>query len=84
MKTGIIKARLEYWEKVYEKYQKAYIELIEGNVKYYMIDDRQLTHQDLDVVAELLEKAEQKIDELEAMLSNAKPRKAVGIVPRDW
>jgi hypothetical protein len=28
--------------------------------------------------------AEQKVDELEAMLAGGRPRKAVGVIPRDW
>ena len=43
----VIKKRLEYWTGVYEKLQTAYAALIEGGVKSYMIDDRQLTRYDL-------------------------------------
>lgn len=84
MDKELIKARLEYWKEVYEKYQNAYIALIEGQVKSYTIDDRQLSRWDLKDIADLMEDAEKKIDELSALLENKRPRKAFGVLPRDW
>jgi len=80
----IIRERLSFWEGVHEKLQNAYIALIEGGVKSYMIDDRQLTRFDLPDLKNELEECEQKIDELTAALEGKRPRKAFGIVPRDW
>jgi len=80
----VIEQRLEFWRTVYEKYKAAYIALIDGGVKNYMIDDRSLTKWDLDEVEKQLEKAEQKIDELEGLLAGGGRRKTVGVVPRDW
>ena len=82
-KTVIIQ-RIAYWKGVYEKLQTAYVALIEGGVKSYMIDDRQLTRFDAPDLLEQMEQIEKKIDELEAALDGHGPRKAVGIVPRDW
>lgn len=84
MKKEIIEERLAFWKDVYEKYQKAYIALIEGGVKYYMIDDRQLSRFEITDVQEMIEKAEKKIDEYEALLNGRKARKAFAVVPREW
>lgn len=80
----VIKKRLEYWNGLHEKLQEAYIALVEGKVKSYTIDDRQLTRFDLSDMLKQMEEIEQKIDELEAALSGAGARKIVGIVPRNW
>ncbi len=80
----IIKQRLSFWEGVHEKLQNAYIALIEGGVKSYMIDDRQLTRFDLPDLKNEIEECEQKIDELSAALEGKRSRKAFGIIPRDW
>ena len=80
----IIKERLAYWKGVYEKLQTAYVKLVEGGVRSYTIDDRQLTRFDIPDLMEQIEKAEKKIDELTAALESKRPRKAFGIVPRDW
>ncbi len=84
MEKTVIKERLKYYQDVYEKYQKAYLALIEGGVKAYTIDDRSLTRFDLKDIKELLDSTETKIDELEALLSGRKARKAFAILPRDW
>ncbi len=80
----IIQERLTYWQGVYEKLQDAYVKLVEGGVKSYTIDDRQLTRFDIPDLLEQMEKAEEKIDELTAALEGKRPRKAFGIIPRDW
>ena len=80
----IIKKRLSFWESVYEKLQSAYIALVEGGVKSYTIDDRQLTRFDIPDLLNQIEECEQKIDELTAALEGTRPRKAFGVIPRDW
>lgn len=80
----IIRERLSFWQSVHEKLQKAYIALIDGGVKSYTIDDRQLTRFDIPDLKNEIEECEQKIDELSAALEGKRPRKAFGIIPRDW
>lgn len=84
MNRTVIQNRLEYWEGVHAKLQEAYIALVEGGVKSYMIGDRQLSRYDLDDLREEMEEAEDKIDEYEALLSSGSARKAVGVIYRDW
>lgn len=80
----IIQERLDFWKSVYEKLQTAYLALIEGGVKSYTIDDRELTRFDIPDLKKQIEDAEEKIDELSAALEGKRPRKAFGIIPRDW
>lgn len=80
----VIRKRLSFWEGVHEKLQAAYIALVEGGVKSYMIDDRQLTRFDIPDLMRQIEEAEYKIDELTAALEGKRPRKAFGVLPRDW
>jgi hypothetical protein len=80
----IIQQRLTYWTEVYEKLQDAYVKLVEGGVKSYTIDDRQLTRFDIPDLLKQMETAEEKIDELSAALEGKRPRKAFGVIPRDW
>lgn len=79
-----IRARLEFWKSALAKLRAAYLALVDGGVKSYTIDDRQLTRFDLPQLKSEIEEAEKKVDELSALLSGRKPRKAFGIVPRDW
>lgn len=80
----IIRKRLAYWEGVYEKLQAAYLALVEGGVKSYTIDDRSVTKFDIPNLLQQMEEIEKKIDELTAALEGKRPRKAFGIIPRDW
>ena len=83
-KREIFRKRLEFWTGALEKMQEAYIELIEGKVQRYRIDDRSLTKLDLPKLLEEIKAAEKIIDELTALLEGRTARKAFGIVPRDW
>ena len=80
----IIRKRLAYWEGVYEKLQAAYLALVEGGVKSYTIDDRSVTKFDIPNLLQQMEEIEEKIDELTAALEGKRPRKAFGVIPRDW
>jgi len=80
----IIRERLTYWEGMYEKLQTAYLALVEGGVKSYTIEDRSVTKFDAPNLLKEMEQIEQKIDELTAALEGKRPRKAFGIIPRDW
>ena len=79
-----IRARLEFRKKALSRLRKAYIALLDGGVKSYTIDDRQLTRFDLPELKNAIEQMEDEVDELEAQLKGRRPRKAFGIVPRDW
>lgn len=80
----VISERLEFWKGVHTKLQNAYVALIDGGVKSYTIDDRQLTRLDAPALLKQIEDAERKIDELTAALNGRRPRKAFGVIPRDW
>ncbi|MBO4676835.1 MAG: hypothetical protein J5633_04750 [Oscillospiraceae bacterium] len=79
----VIKQRLDYWQSVYDKLMPAYIALIDGGVKSYMVDDRQLTRFDLPDLEKRIERAEEKIDELQGLLDGGRRRRAFGVVPMD-
>jgi len=79
-----IQARLDFWKSALAKKRAAYLALLDGGVKSYTIDDRSLTRFDLDTLAKEIEEAERKVDELTAMVAGRKPRKAFGVIPRDW
>ena len=79
-----LRARLDFWQKALEKLRTAYLKLLDGGVKSYRIDDRELTRFDLPKLQEEIEAVEKKVDELTATLEGQKPRRAVGVIPRDW
>lgn len=79
-----LRARLTFWESALKKMQEAYLALVEGGVKSYSIDDRQLTRFDIPDLLKEIEAAEKKVDELTALLHGNRARKAFGIIPRDW
>ena len=79
-----LRARLEFRQKALSKLRKAYLALLDGGVKSYTIDYRQLTRFDLPDLKNAIEQMEDEVDELEAQLKGRRPRKAFGIVPRDW
>jgi hypothetical protein len=84
MDRSTIQKRLTYWQNQLEQLMDAYLTLVKGGVKSYQIDDRSLTKFDIPNLRRAIDEAEKKIDELEALLAGMAPRKAVGIVPRDW
>ncbi len=79
-----LRARLDFWQKALEKLRTAYLKLLDGGVKSYKIDDRELTRFDLPKLQDEIEAAEKKVDELTALLEGQKPRRAVAVIPRDW
>ena len=84
MDKAKIQARLTYWETQLGELMDAYAALISGGVKSYTVDDRQLTKFDIPSLKKAIEDAEKKVDEYEALLEGQKPRKAFGVLPRDW
>ena len=79
-----LRARLDFWQVALKKLRAAYLALVDGGVKSYMIDDRQLTRFDLPALKKEIEDAEAKVDELENLLNGQRPRRAFGVLPRDW
>lgn len=79
-----LRARLDFWQKALEKLRTAYLKLLDGGVKSYRIDDRELTRFDLPRLQNEIEAAEKKVNELTALLEGQKPRRAVAVIPRDW
>lgn len=79
-----LKARLEFRKAALEKLRKAYLALVDGGVKSYTIDDRQLTRFDLPALKKEIEEAEKEVDQLTNALNGARPRKAFGVIPCDW
>lgn len=80
----ILEKKLTFRTKALEKLYDAYTALVDGGVKSYMIDDRQLTRFDLPALSEEIKTMESEIDALEAELAGKKRRKAFGVIPRDW
>lgn len=79
-----LESRLAFWKSALEKLQKAYLALIDGSVKSYRIDDRELTRFDLPELHDEIEAAQKMVDELTALLGSRRPRKAFGVIPRDF
>nr|MBQ4453221.1 hypothetical protein [Clostridia bacterium] len=84
MTRETIQKRLEFWEAQLEKLMDAYTKLIEGEVKSYEIDDRKLTKFDIPSLRKAIDEAEEKVDLYESLLAGTRPRKAFGVLPRDW
>lgn len=61
-------------------------EMLEGGVQSYGVGTRNLTryNTDLNAVREAIKELEDEIAELEGQLTGKKPRKAFGVIPRDW
>ncbi|MDR1158347.1 MAG: hypothetical protein LBK75_08630 [Oscillospiraceae bacterium] len=79
-----LRIRLDFWKTALEKKRAAYLALVDGGVKSYTIDDRSLTRFDMDTLLDEIKEAERNVDELAAMSTGKRPRKAFGIVPRNW
>lgn len=84
MTKETIQERLDYWKKQLSKLMDAYVSLVEGGVKSYEIDDRSLTKFDIPTLRKAIDEAEAKVDQYENLLEGNRPRKAFGVVPRDW
>ncbi len=79
-----IQARLDFWKESLTALRKAYLALLDGEVKAYKLKDRELTMLDLPSLFKEIKEAEQRVDELESLLAGGSRRKAVGVIPRDW
>lgn len=67
-------------------YRKREKEMLDGGVQSYGVGTRNLSryNTDLSTVRKAIEEIENEIAELEDQLDGIKPRRAVGVVPRDW
>lgn len=69
-----------------ELYLKREAEMLSGGVQSYGIGSRNLSRYNTDLAAirAAIKELEDDIAALEALLNGQRPRKAVGVVPRDW
>lgn len=79
-----LRARLEYWQEILRGLRAAFIALLDGGAKSYTIGDRSLTKFDIPTLKKEIEDAEKKVDELNNQLKGIKPRRAFGVVPKNW
>lgn len=79
-----LNARIAFKKAALEKLRAAYLALLDGGVKSYRIDDRELTRFDIDKLKDEIEQMEKELDDLMNMLNGKRPRKAFGVIPRDW
>lgn len=79
-----LKARLEFRRKALEKLREAYLALVDGRVKSYTIDDRELTRLDIGDLRREIETTEKEVDQLEAQVAGSRGRRAFAVLPRDW
>ena len=79
-----IQASLVFHQAVLEKLRTAYLQLVDGGVQSYTIDDRSLTRFDLNKLSEEIREEESKVGQLTALLNGGKRRRAFSILPRDW
>ncbi|MBO5968612.1 MAG: hypothetical protein J6S14_08965 [Clostridia bacterium] len=77
-----IQERLEFRRTSLTAARAAYVALLEGQVQSYTIGSRNLTRLDLAQLKSEIADLEREIDELAALLSGDKRRRAVGVVPR--
>jgi hypothetical protein len=87
MKTrATIEAELIVKRNRLELYLKREAEMLDGGVQSYGIGSRNLAryNTDLSQIRAAIKQLEDEIANLEGALNGQKPRKAVGVVPRDW
>lgn len=87
MKTrATIEAELTAKRNRLELYLKREAEMLDGGVQSYGIGSRNLAryNTDLSQIRDAIKQLEKEIANLEDALNGQKPRKAVGVVPRDW
>ena len=87
MKTrATIEAELTAKRNRLELYLKREAEMLDGGVQSYGIGSRNLAryNTDLSQIRDAIKQLEKEIANLEGALNGQKPRKPVGVVPRDW
>lgn len=82
---SVIQERIEFRKLALTEARNAYLTLLKGGVKSYAFGGKNLTRLDLPQLENTIANLEKEISSLENQLSGSgRPRKAVGIVPRDW
>lgn len=84
MSKNEAKVLYEYYDKLIDKLTEAKLKLVDGGVKSYTIDDRSLTRFDMDKISAELDEAVNKRAMYKAIMNGKSPRKAVGVIPRDF
>ncbi len=84
MSKNEAKALYEYYDKLIDKLTEAKLKLVDGGVKSYTIDDRSLTRFDMDKISAELDDAVNKRAMYKVIMNGKSPRKAVGVIPRDF
>ena len=79
-----IRARLTFWRGSLKKLREAYLTLLDGGVKSYKIGNEELTRLDLVSLQKRMEETEKKVDELELLLEDHKPRRSFYVTPQDF
>lgn len=81
-----IKLQLKTKRSRLELYLKREAEMLDGGVQSYGIGSRNLAryNTDLSTIRAAIKTLEEEIELLEGELNGQRPRKAVGVVPRDW
>lgn len=81
-----IKAELSVKRARLERYYNREAEMLDGGVQSYGIGSRNLAryNTDLSQIRAAIKELEAEVARLEGLLVGQKPRKAVGVVPRDW
>lgn len=72
-----------YYSELVLQLMEAKKQLLSGGVKSYTIGDRSLTRFDVNILTKELDDAIKKKEEYAAIMNGRKPRKAVGVIPRD-
>ena len=86
MKREQITKQIETKEARLELYYKREAEMLDGGVQSYGLGSRNATryNTDLATVRSAIAQLEKEIEELKGQLTGRKPRKTVGIIPRDF
>lgn len=81
-----IQERIADVRKRLDAYKARELEMLTGGVQSYGIGSRNLSryNTDLSAVRDAIKELQEELDELLAQEAGQKPRKAVGVVPRDW
>ncbi len=79
-----IRARLVFWKGSLEKLREAYLTLLDGGAKSYKLGNEEVTRLDLVSLQKRIEETEKKVDELELLLEDHKPRRSFYVTPQDF